>query len=153
MTTPASSSIRSVRSTQGRRIMATWRGERRSSSAASDPAMRKMSSEASSWTTSITSSTVMVPISRFWSSTTGTVTRSYFWTTCATSSLSMVALTLTTSSPSRMERIRLDRKSTRLNSSHVKISYAVFCLKKKKKTKDNYFIIKKKKKKKKKKKT
>src|SRR5436309_5903395 len=28
---------------------------------------------------------------------------------------------------------RLDRKSTRLNSSHVKISYAVFCLKKKKK--------------------
>src|SRR5690606_40393845 len=32
-----------------------------------------------------------------------------------------------------------DRKSTRLNSSHVKISYAVFCLKKKKKkkSKDN----------------
>src|SRR5690606_40345896 len=29
-----------------------------------------------------------------------------------------------------------DRKSTRLNSSHVKISYAVFCLKKKKKKKD-----------------
>src|SRR5690349_22386850 len=28
-----------------------------------------------------------------------------------------------------------DRKSTRLNSSHVEISYAVFCLKKKKKTK------------------
>src|SRR5438067_10040683 len=28
---------------------------------------------------------------------------------------------------------RLDRKSTRLNSSHVSISYAVFCLKKKKK--------------------
>src|SRR6266498_2720948 len=28
-----------------------------------------------------------------------------------------------------------DRKSTRLNSSHVRISYAVFCLKKKKKTK------------------
>src|SRR5436309_9253599 len=28
--------------------------------------------------------------------------------------------------------IHLDRKSTRLNSSHVKISYAVFCLKKKK---------------------
>src|SRR5690606_40679897 len=26
----------------------------------------------------------------------------------------------------------IDRKSTRLNSSHVKISYAVFCLKKKK---------------------
>src|SRR5690606_39704917 len=29
-------------------------------------------------------------------------------------------------------RPRPDRKSTRLNSSHVKISYAVFCLKKKK---------------------
>src|SRR5690606_39967454 len=29
-----------------------------------------------------------------------------------------------------------DRKSTRLNSSHVKISYAVFCLKKKKKEKN-----------------
>src|SRR5436305_11771375 len=28
-----------------------------------------------------------------------------------------------------------DRKSTRLNSSHVRISYAVFCLKKKKRTK------------------
>src|SRR5690606_40382360 len=28
--------------------------------------------------------------------------------------------------------VMLDRKSTRLNSSHVKISYAVFCLKKKK---------------------
>src|SRR5690606_41293830 len=28
----------------------------------------------------------------------------------------------------------IDRKSTRLNSSHVKISYAVFCLKKKKTT-------------------
>src|SRR6267378_7601298 len=30
---------------------------------------------------------------------------------------------------------RPDRKSTRLNSSHVEISYAVFCLKKKKKKK------------------
>src|SRR5437660_7358542 len=29
-------------------------------------------------------------------------------------------------------RLLLDRKSTRLNSSHVAISYAVFCLKKKK---------------------
>src|SRR3989475_5698547 len=29
-----------------------------------------------------------------------------------------------------------DRKSTRLNSSHSQISYAVFCLKKKKKTRD-----------------
>src|SRR5690606_39592108 len=31
----------------------------------------------------------------------------------------------------------VDRKSTRLNSSHVKISYAVFCLKKKKKKAKN----------------
>src|SRR5258705_8933860 len=31
--------------------------------------------------------------------------------------------------------LRLDRKSTRLNSSHLGISYAVFCLKKKKKKK------------------
>src|SRR2546426_3856657 len=30
------------------------------------------------------------------------------------------------------ERMRTDRKSTRLNSSHLVISYAVFCLKKKK---------------------
>src|SRR5207302_8960488 len=30
------------------------------------------------------------------------------------------------------ESVDRDRKSTRLNSSHVKISYAVFCLKKKK---------------------
>src|SRR5437773_12392135 len=29
--------------------------------------------------------------------------------------------------------VKLDRKSTRLNSSHITISYAVFCLKKKKK--------------------
>src|SRR3712207_8706171 len=31
-----------------------------------------------------------------------------------------------------LERPLLDRKSTRLNSSHANISYAVFCLKKKK---------------------
>src|SRR5690606_40629587 len=34
-----------------------------------------------------------------------------------------------------------DRKSTRLNSSHVKISYAVFCLKKKKKKINNIELI------------
>src|SRR3712207_7801090 len=33
---------------------------------------------------------------------------------------------------SRKPRLRGDRKSTRLNSSHANISYAVFCLKKKK---------------------
>src|SRR5690606_40436376 len=35
--------------------------------------------------------------------------------------------------PSGERQNSIDRKSTRLNSSHVKISYAVFCLKKKKK--------------------
>src|SRR3989442_5436834 len=37
--------------------------------------------------------------------------------------------------------IRGDRKSTRLNSSHVRISYAVFCLKKKKKHTVHVFLI------------
>src|SRR2546426_2960518 len=32
------------------------------------------------------------------------------------------------------DQVRSDRKSTRLNSSHLVISYAVFCLKKKKKS-------------------
>src|SRR6266498_5066069 len=45
-----------------------------------------------------------------------------------------------------------DRKSTRLNSSHVRISYAVFCLKKKKKKTTKKIKKKKKKQKKKKKK-
>src|SRR5207249_10920442 len=34
---------------------------------------------------------------------------------------------------SYFQQVQPDRKSTRLNSSHVSISYAVFCLKKKKK--------------------
>src|SRR2546430_11174331 len=37
-------------------------------------------------------------------------------------------------------RYRKDRKSTRLNSSHSQISYAVFCLKKKK-LRDGHFDI------------
>src|SRR5690606_41725131 len=40
-------------------------------------------------------------------------------------------ITLSATLP-RIAREMPDRKSTRLNSSHVKISYAVFCLKKKK---------------------
>src|SRR5579863_10576815 len=40
-----------------------------------------------------------------------------------------------------------DRKSTRLNSSHPSISYAVFCLKKKTKNKSDIFLQQKKKKK------
>src|SRR5256885_10788474 len=35
----------------------------------------------------------------------------------------------------------LDRKSTRLNSSHLVISYAVFCLKKKKKYREAYYVL------------
>src|SRR5690349_23720003 len=38
----------------------------------------------------------------------------------------------------RVARAMRDRKSTRLNSSHVEISYAVFCLKKKKKTNNRH---------------
>src|SRR5438067_9134640 len=36
--------------------------------------------------------------------------------------------------------LQKDRKSTRLNSSHVSISYAVFCLKKKKKKQKNIHL-------------
>src|SRR5438477_9394331 len=36
-------------------------------------------------------------------------------------------------------RVERDRKSTRLNSSHMSISYAVFCLKKKKKQHNNTY--------------
>src|SRR5436190_2786817 len=36
-----------------------------------------------------------------------------------------------------MSQLSLDRKSTRLNSSHTVISYAVFCLKKKKHNSQN----------------
>src|SRR5438445_6154976 len=39
-----------------------------------------------------------------------------------------------TRNPELPYRVWIDRKSTRLNSSHANISYAVFCLKKKKKT-------------------
>src|SRR5690606_15387709 len=38
-------------------------------------------------------------------------------------------------------RRALDRKSTRLNSSHVKISYAVFCLKKKKRAYGRHHMV------------
>src|SRR6266508_1731848 len=44
--------------------------------------------------------------------------------------------------------VTLDRKSTRLNSSHVAISYAVFCLKKQNKNVVRFFLKKKKKQKK-----
>src|SRR5207302_6709132 len=50
------------------------------------------------------------------------------WATRRSASSRCITTTSTWTTP----RTR-DRKSTRLNSSHVKISYAVFCLKKKKK--------------------
>src|SRR6266508_4965004 len=46
----------------------------------------------------------------------------------------------------RLTRLPRDRKSTRLNSSHVAISYAVFCLKKKKTNARILFLKKKKRK-------
>src|SRR3712207_8948312 len=39
--------------------------------------------------------------------------------------------------PRSGHELRRDRKSTRLNSSHANISYAVFCLKKKKRTRQH----------------
>src|SRR4051812_49554134 len=44
------------------------------------------------------------------------------------------AMILLMEGASAAREVRPDRKSTRLNSSHMSISYAVFCLKKKKKT-------------------
>src|SRR2546427_3348678 len=41
----------------------------------------------------------------------------------------------------RSGRLSSDRKSTRLNSSHSQISYAVFCLKKKKKTTHRQYTL------------
>src|SRR3712207_8693003 len=44
--------------------------------------------------------------------------------------LSMLLATYPEGVPAGLDASRLDRKSTRLNSSHANISYAVFCLKK-----------------------
>src|SRR5690606_41588098 len=56
------------------------------------------------------------------------------WITMDLAVLSIGAITVPVYSTNNKEQAAyiLDRKSTRLNSSHVKISYAVFCLKKKK---------------------
>src|SRR3712207_7676350 len=51
---------------------------------------------------------------------------------CGHSMGGFVALETARSCPDRVRAIVLDRKSTRLNSNHANISYAVFCLKKKK---------------------
>src|SRR5690606_40665711 len=51
--------------------------------------------------------------------------------TSSTSAAAATAATAATPAPSTPAVTAPDRKSTRLNSSHVKISYAVFCLTKK----------------------
>src|SRR5690554_7337593 len=53
--------------------------------------------------------------------------RLIFWTLAALAALGLVLFHW------RIGETLADRKSTRLNSSHVRISYAVFCLKKKRK--------------------
>src|SRR5688572_33007482 len=60
---------------------------------------------------------------------------------CEGRHLRRLGLSLTAHGRNRLEILglpSLDRKSTRLNSSHSQISYAVFCLKKKKK---NYIYV------------
>src|SRR2546430_3872744 len=64
-----------------------------------------------------------------------TLTASAFAADPLTDAVERMARVGRSSSPSFSpdgKRIALDRKSTRLNSSHSQISYAVFCLKKKK---------------------
>src|SRR5205809_4362215 len=60
-----------------------------------------------------------------------TLFRSEF--TAAAVAISMRPHPLSRYGRKEIERVQPDRKSTRLNSSHGYISYAVFCLKKKKK--------------------
>src|SRR5690625_1186529 len=95
-------------------------------SALVDCAARASSSATSSSLASTTSAKTMVTLSgppeRKASSTSRFATSSK---EPATSALSMVDAVTGSDKPSE------DRKSTRLNSSHVAISYAVFCLKKK----------------------
>src|SRR5699024_12499984 len=63
------------------------------------------------------------------------------WSSAAPSPSPATAATITTPPRTSTPTSRKDRKSTRLNSSHVSISYAVFCLKKKKKNNKNKKMI------------
>src|SRR5258707_4380318 len=56
----------------------------------------------------------------------------------STSAGSSVTRTLAPTCSKACAMLCIDRKSTRLNSSHANISYAVFCLKKKKKNDRDY---------------
>src|SRR5256885_12207468 len=58
------------------------------------------------------------------------ITRAVSWVSCSSETRLLHHL----GGQARRGRGREDRKSTRLNSSHLVISYAVFCLKKKKTT-------------------
>src|SRR5699024_12046369 len=58
-------------------------------------------------------------------------TASFVWNGIKTTVVN-IASALREAAVSAFQRMVSDRKSTRLNSSHVSISYAVFCLKKKK---------------------
>src|SRR3712207_8428968 len=51
--------------------------------------------------------------------------------TCTTEAIALMMGSLS-EEPGWLRKVAGDRKSTRLNSSHANISYAVFCLKKKK---------------------
>src|SRR5262245_64044486 len=55
------------------------------------------------------------------------------WSCARAASPSRGGVARSTHRPAKATRPSRDRKSTRLNSSHLGISYAVFCLKKKKK--------------------
>src|SRR5690606_42009344 len=63
------------------------------------------------------------------------VAASLFTTQSATGDLLKIQRRIKAGTPAP-DLEQIDRKSTRLNSSHVKISYAVFCLKKKKNMKN-----------------
>src|SRR5437764_1527210 len=67
----------------------------------------------------------------------GAVSRSTMSVSVLTSATGSIGSTRPTIS--RIDREIVDRKSTRLNSSHRCISYAVFCLKKKKKKKNTKY--------------
>src|SRR5437867_6924572 len=53
------------------------------------------------------------------------------WKPLGISLVSAILIALVSAVPALAANVHLDRKSTRLNSSHRTISYAVFCLKKK----------------------
>src|SRR5205807_4914532 len=69
----------------------------------------------------------------------GTCLRS-FTLSCACQSKSRTCAAIFTGDLETSNDSMGDRKSTRLNSSHLVISYAVFCLKKKKENRENIFI-------------